>query len=337
MAQVKSKYIHKKCTHGKQSYFCKDCGGKGYCIHDKLKHNCHECSSSMCKHNKEKYYCKDCGGKGFCEHERIKKDCIICKGSSVCEHNKRKRTCIDCKGSSICIHDTRKSICIICKGSSICIHEKIKDDCIICTPKNGCQNCHSVFIKNSRWKPYCFRCYCVLNPNVKIPRQFKLKEHYVMDALKEHYKDTLTMSFDKRIEGGCSKKRPDLFIDFGSHCLIIEIDENQHVNYACEQARMIRLYEDINSDDSKESTNTEFRKVIFLRFNPDGYTEESVKYKSPFGYTPTGMIKIDTEEMTRRIEVLIKKLDECQKEPENMITIHHLFYDKNISNMLLLN
>jgi hypothetical protein len=158
-----------------------------------------------------------------------------------------------------------------------------------------------------------------------------------MDALKEHYKDTLTMSFDKRIEGGCSKKRPDIFIDFGSHCLIIEIDENQHVNYACEQVRMIRLYEDLNglTVDSKESSNTGFRKVIFLRFNPDGYTEESKKYKSPFGYTPTGMIKIDTEEMARRIQLLIKKLDECQKEPENMITIHHLFYDKIIADMLI--
>jgi hypothetical protein len=67
-----------------------------------------------------------------------------------------------------------------------------------------------------------------------------------MDALKEHYKDTIAMSFDKVIEGGCSKKRPDLFIDFGSHCLIIEIDENRHTNYACEQKRMILLYEDIN-------------------------------------------------------------------------------------------
>jgi hypothetical protein len=311
----KPKYVHKKCEHGKQKYFCKDCGGKGWCIHDKLKHNCNECSISFCNHGKEKYYCKDCGGKGWCEHNKIKKDCITCKGSSICEHNKRKRTCIDCKGSLICLHNTRKSICRICIGSSICIHTKIKDDCIICTPKNGCQLCHHIFIKHSRWKPYCFRCYCVLNPDVKIPRQFKLKEHYVMDALKAHYKDTLTMAFDKTIEGGCSKKRPDLFIDFGSHCLIIEVDENRHVNYVCERKRMISLYEDLG-----------FRKVIFLRFNPDGYTEQSVKHISPFGYTPTGMIKINTEEMSRRIEILITKIEEYRKEPDDILTILHLFY-----------
>jgi hypothetical protein len=141
-----------------------------------------------------------------------------------------------------------------------------------------------------------------LHPDVKIPRQFKLKEHYVMDALKEHYKDTLTMTFDKciqRIEGeGCCKHRPDLFIDFGSHCLIIEIDENQHANYICEQKRMIALYEAIG-----------FRKVVFIRFNPDGYTEGAQKYKSPFGYTPTGMISINKEEIGRRITKLVEQID----------------------------
>ena len=322
-----AKYVHKKCEHGKQKYFCKDCGGKGYCDHGKLRHNCSICSTTNCEHGKQKYYCKECGGKGYCEHNRNKKDCTICKGCMVCSHGKRKRTCVECKGSSICSHGTRKSICIICKGSSICQHDKIKDDCIICTPNNGCQHCHSVFIKHSRWKPYCFRCYCVLNPDVKIPRQFKLKENYVMDALKEHYKDTLTMTFDKciqsmhsdvndkTIEGGCCKHRPDLFIDFGSHCLIIEIDENQHANYICEQKRMIAIYEAIG-----------FRKVVFIRFNPDGYSEGTQKYKSPFGYTPTGMISINKDEMGRRIVRLVEQIDAVKEEPQEPLTIHYLFF-----------
>jgi hypothetical protein len=48
---------------------------------------------------------------------------------------------------------------------------------------------------------------------------------------------------------------------------------------------MAALYEDIG-----------FRKVVFLRFNPDGYTVGIQKYKSPFGYTPTGIIKINGPE-----------------------------------------
>jgi len=154
-----------------------------------------------------------------------------------------------------------------------------------------------------------------LHPDVKIPRQFKLKEHYVMDALREHYKDTLTMTFDKMIEGGCCKHRPDLFIDFGSHCLIIEIDENQHANYICEQKRMIALYEAIG-----------FRKVVFIRFNPDGYREGTQKYKSPFGYTPTGMISINKEEMVRRIARLVEQIDAVKEEPHEPLTIHYLFF-----------
>jgi hypothetical protein len=157
-----------------------------------------------------------------------------------------------------------------------------------------------------------------LHPNIKIPRQFKLKENYVMDALKEHYKDTLTMTFDKciqTIEGGCCKHRPDLFIDFGSHCLVIEIDENQHANYICEQKRMIALYEAIG-----------FRKVVFIRFNPDGYSEGTHKYKSPFGYTPTGMISINKEEMVRRIARLVAQIDAVKEEPRDPLTIHYLFF-----------
>jgi len=174
-----------------------------------------------------------------------------------------------------------------------------------------------------------------------------------MDALKEHYKDTLTMTFDKciqrmhsqshhsdvgnkciqrmhsqshhsdvgnkciqRIEGeGCCKHRPDLFIDFGTHCLIVEIDENQHANYICEQKRMIALYEAIG-----------FRKVVFIRFNPDGYSEGKQKYKSPFGYTPTGMVSINKEEMARRIIKLIDQINIVKEEPQEPLTIHYLFF-----------
>ena len=155
-----------------------------------------------------------------------------------------------------------------------------------------------------------------------------------MDALKEHYKDTLTMTFDKMIEGGCSKHRPDLFIDFGTHCLIIEIDENQHTNYSCEQKRMISLYEDINghtlinsvTSSVEDVSDIDFRKIVFIRFNPDGYNEGSQKYKSPFGYTPTGMISINKDEMTRRIARLVDQIDAVKEEPSELLTIHYLFF-----------
>ena len=40
--------------------------------------------------------------------------------------------------------------------------------------------------------------------------------------------DIIDWISDKKVQDVCSKRRPDVFADFGSHILIVEIDENQH-------------------------------------------------------------------------------------------------------------
>jgi hypothetical protein len=155
-----------------------------------------------------------------------------------------------------------------------------------------------------------------LNPDAIIPRKYKLKEHHVVDQLKEHFENKFTMRFDKIVEGGCSRRRPDVAIDFGSHCLMIEIDENQHYNYSCEEKRMVELYEDIG-----------FRKIVFLRFNPDGYKEGRKKYPSPFRYTPTGIVSLHQKEFDRRIEYLLSRIQYHNvSEPAEQLTVEYLFY-----------
>lgn len=303
------------CPHNKRRTRCIECQGGSVCIHKKIKSRCKECKgSSLCLHDKRKDYCTECKISAcICEHNLRKSRCVLCNGTEICPHNNNKHCCVACHGKNICEHDKLKIQYVICKGSKICPHEKRIHSCITCTPTSGCQHCKLVSIIGSRFKPYCFRCYCVLNPDVKLPRQYKLKEHYVRDALKEKFSD-ITMIFDKQIEGGCSKHRPDIFIDFGSHC-IIEIDENRHVSYECEEKRMVALYEDIG-----------FRKVIFLRFNPDGYTIGTQKYISPFGYTPTGILKINEHEMSRRIAELVYKINDSKGEPKEQIVCEYLFY-----------
>jgi hypothetical protein len=387
----KTKYVRKKCEHGKQSYYCIPCGGKGVCPHGKIKSGCKECGTgsalcihgkykqhcredgcgasicehghrrarcadckggSICEHSKMRSRCVDCNGLEICEHKIRKERCFVCKGSAICEHgirkcrciecngseicehknnkyscvechgkhicghNKLRNQCIECDGTKICEHGKRKHICVDCKGTYLCIHEKQRPDCIICSPENVCQHCKSICVYKSKYKPYCFRCFCVLYPDAPIQRKFKLKEHYVRDEIKAYFGDRFTIIFDKSIEGGCSQKRPDILIDFGTHILIIEIDEHRHVNYTCEQSRMVALYED-----------TGFRNVVFLRFNPDGYTETNKLYPSPFGYTPTGMVQINKQEMDRRMKMLIESIEKCQEAiPESPIVIHYLFY-----------
>ena len=74
----------KFCLHGRQRYFCKECGGKG-----------------ICEHGRERRRCKECGGKGICEHGRQHKLCKECGGSGICEHGRQRHRCKECGGSGI--------------------------------------------------------------------------------------------------------------------------------------------------------------------------------------------------------------------------------------------
>jgi hypothetical protein len=59
---------------------------------------------------------------------------------------------------------------------------------------------------------------------------------------------------------GCSKKRPDIYFELNTHCIIVEIDENQHKYYddSCECSRINEIINGIGG-----------KSVIFIRFNPD--------------------------------------------------------------------
>jgi hypothetical protein len=59
---------------------------------------------------------------------------------------------------------------------------------------------------------------------------------------------------------GCSKKRPDVFFELSTYCLIVEIDEYQHKSYdnSCECARINEIVNGIGG-----------KSVIIIRFNPD--------------------------------------------------------------------
>ena len=305
------------CEHQKLRSRCIDCNGTEMCPHRRRREICVECDGTQtCPHQLRKSRCVECGGNELCIHGNNKYICVECDGKNICEHSKIRNQCVECKGNLVCNHGKRKAICNECDGSYMCPHEKQKNQCITCTPSSGCQHCHAISVVGSKWNPYCFRCYCILNPDAIIPRKYKLKEHHVVDQLKEHFENKFTMRFDKIVEGGCSRRRPDVAIDFGSHCLMIEIDENQHYNYSCEEKRMVELYEDIG-----------FRKIVFLRFNPDGYKEGRKKYPSPFRYTPTGILSLHQKEFDRRIEHLVSRIQYHNvSEPTEQITVEYLFY-----------
>jgi hypothetical protein len=331
----KCEYQRRKCEHGKQKYQCIDCGGSNICKHGKRKSICIDCGgSSFCKHGKIKYQCIDCGGSQICKHGKQKSICIDCGGTQICEHGKQKSLCVDCGGTQICEHGKIKQHCIDCGGSQICEHGKHKYQCIDCNPNCACITCKSIYIdKRRQFYPHCEACFSNLYPDHPKVRNYKRKEHYFQDEIQTRFqndKDNYKMIFNKIVDDGCSKRRPDVLLDLFLFVLIVECDENQHKRDSyipeCENKRMMCLFEDLGN-----------RPIVFIRFNPDGYTDDKEKYKGCFkdiiGENRKKYYEIDYEEWGKRINSVEEKIREYiemfkQGEyPEKEITIEKLYYD----------
>jgi hypothetical protein len=80
---------------------------------------------------------------------------------------------------------------------------------------------------------YCIRCFAHLYPEETITKRHKTKESSVIHFLKEAFPDRPWV-FDRKVDNGCSRYRPDIFLDLLTHSLIVEVDENQHDSYDCE-------------------------------------------------------------------------------------------------------
>jgi hypothetical protein len=318
------------CEHGKVSSLCKDCGGKGICEHGKYLYTCKDCGGKgICEHGKQRSYCKDCGGKGICEHGKQRSYCKDCGGSGICEHGKQRSYCKDCGGKGICEHGKQRSYCKDCGGASICEHEKHRSGCVICNPKIACIDCKTIIVnKTTQFYPLCEACYCVKNPDCEKSRHFKLKERILRDVLRTYFQDrSIELIFDRKVEGGCSLRRPDVLIDCELYSIVIECDENQHRNYECENKRTMQLFEDLGS-----------RPLIMIRFNPDSYTDnKGVKKSTCFKPLTTGedanrkrFYDIQEDEWVLRCQVLKGAIEEHLKYedfPDQELTTIHLFYD----------
>ena len=350
------------CKHDKEKSHCKECGGSTFCKHDKRKSTCHECNgSSFCKHEIRKSRCKECGGSELCKHNKQKSQCKECGGNRFCEHNKFKSICHDCGGSSLCKHDTRKSRCKECNDSAFCKHDKLKSLCKECGGselcKHGkvkCKECGGpAFCKHNKFKErckecggsalcktpncstykikkyhdHCLNCYIHLFPNESNSRNYKTKEKTVSDFILQTFIEYSWIS-DKKIEDGCSKRRPDLLLDLGYHIIIIEIDETQHKNYdeICENKRIMEISQDLGH-----------RPIIFIRFNPDSYkNKENKLVNSCWQINKLGICCINKKyenDWNNRLKILKQTIEFwCNENNKStkMIEIVELFFDEDI-------
>lgn len=309
------------CEHNREKNKCKECGGISICEHNVRKAQCKKCKgSSICIHDKYKTQCKECNGKNLCIHQIIKSNCINCTGSGICEHKKRRNICIDCNGSQLCEHKKQKYNCIICKGSQICDHGKYKRFCKEHDGRNLCKSslCETTKNKNKiKFQGYCTYCFIHIFPDEPITRNYKTKETCVRDYIKENFPNDQWVC-DRQIKDGCSRKRPDVLLDVGSHVLIIEIDENKHSTYdcSCENKRLMELSLDIGH-----------RPIVFLRFNPDANDTSSscwTKNKT------TGILYVSKQKKTEwdnRLHTLIEQIIYWKEYiPSKTVEIIELFY-----------
>ncbi len=318
------------CDHNKRRSRCIQCKGGSICDHNKLKSRCIQCNGNeICLHNKRKIYCIDCNGNQICEHKKRKERCADCNGSALCEHKKDKSNCVECHGKNICDHNKIRYQCVECKGGRICSHNKRKSHCKECGGSALCKSewCE-ITVNNDKYDGYCLNCFIHLFPDRPNARNYKTKEKAVVDyILQEFPLEKYTWISDKRIQDGCSRKRPDLFLDLGYQIIIVEVDENQHESYdcSCENKRLMELSQDVNH-----------RPIIFIRFNPDDYKDKESKVTSCWGINKQGICsvkKTKVKEWSKRLETLKSQIEYwCneQNKIDKTLEIIQLFYDNEI-------
>lgn len=292
------------------------------CIHNRRRFHCVECKGAgICEHLKRKARCKECGGTDLCQHGGEKENCVPCGGTSICEHGKRRRRCVECFGSAICEHNKNRQNCLECGGNMFCIHDKKKSRCKICDGSDLCKAPHCETRGIKKYNGYCLPCCIHYCPEIQVSRNFKTKENDVVQRVLEKYPDFNWIA-DKKIQDGCSKRRPDLLLDFGSHVIIVEVDENKHTTYdcSCQNKRLMEISQDIGH-----------KPVVFIRFNPDAYmNQEGKKVTSCWrinGYGVLDISKSKRDEWHTRIDMLLQQLEYwINNIPHKTVEIVELFY-----------
>ena len=174
-----------------------------------------------------------------------------------------------------------------------------------------------------KYEGYCMPCFInnPLNADKPAHRNYKTKEKEVALAITQRFSDA-TWILDKRIQDGCSARRPDVLMDLGYHVLMVEVDENQHNNYdcSCEHKRLMELAQDLGH-----------RDMVMIRFNPDSYkTIHGERVPSCWKLNKKGIVHIPKEQQKNwdaRIKVLLETIQYwIDNQSEKQIEIVELFY-----------
>jgi hypothetical protein len=238
----------------------------------------------------------------YCKYHKLD-GMIDVKNMKCNEHNCNKRASFGCSKNKIPLYCT--------------LHKK--EDMIDVRHKTCLVELCDTIVTN-KYNGYCIRCFIHLFPDEPVSCNYKTKEKAVLDYILENFKDK-TIITDKKVYDGCSQKRPDIFIDLGYQVIIVEIDENQHKNYSCENKRIMELSQDINH-----------RPLIIIRFNPDEFIDsKNNSITSCWGINKKGICSIKrnkVKEWNERLMTLKQTIEYWLKnETTKTIELVYLYYN----------
>jgi len=206
------------------------------------------------------------------------------------------------------------------ENSKFCYEHKTSE--MVNVGSKKCKFCPTI-VKN-KYEGYCLRCFIHTFPDKPVSRNYKTKEKTVTDYILSTFPEYDWIT-DKKIQDGCSSRRPDMLLDLGYQVIIIEIDETQHKDYdcSCENKRIMELSKDVNH-----------RPIVFIRFNPDEYIDEDNNLvKSCWYINNLGICCIKKEkEWNARLVALkfqIKYWCNPNNTTDKTIEIIQLYYDQN--------
>jgi len=203
------------------------------------------------------------------------------------------------------------------KRGIYCALHKIPGMVNVISKKCKNPNCETRPIEKLEYCSPCLRYFEPFHPRIK---NIKQREVYLTKKIISHFPD-LDWKTDKIINcqecNNTSKRRPDLFLDVAHYTLIIEIDEDQHKNYLCENKRSMEIFQSLGN-----------RPIIFIRFNPDTFIKDDKKYPGCFLFSNTGIIRENKNIFKNRFKTLSETIDKyllCI--PTKEITNEYLFYN----------
>jgi hypothetical protein len=177
---------------------------------------------------------------------------------------------------------------------------------------------------NDKYEGYCLNCFIHLFPEKPVARNYKTKEKAVREFICSTFSQNQWL-IDRPLDNAFSKRRPDLLLDLSSHVLIVETDENQHLQYdcTCQNKRIMELSLDI-----------QHRPLLFIRFNPDKYYDIcGNKINGCWKLDGNGLLRVHKEDVSSwqfRLNTLKDTISYwINNKPSKTVETVQLFYDQN--------